>query len=387
MTMTMPTVEHFPELLQDRTGPCVSIYLPLGRRFPDSQQDVVRFRNLLRQAEASLALVMDVAAVEAFTAPLHELADNDRFWLHSRSGLAVYLHADFFKVYKLQRVVPPLVVVANSFHLKPLLRVFQSADRFQVLAMTRDHVRLYQGNRDTMDEVTLHASVPRTLTEALGEQVTDSHTALKPVGHLGHGGAILAMHGGSGSRKDELDKDTQRFFRAVDRAIVEHHTKPVGVPMVLAALPEHHALFREVSHNPLLLPDAISGNPDAFTLDELREKAWSIVEPRYTSRLAGYIDEYREGVPRHLSSAELSEVAMAALGGRVRTLLIEDDRIVPGRVDRLTGRLFHGELSDPHAGDMLDDLAEIVLRRGGDAVIVPRDRMPSVTGIAGIYRF
>jgi hypothetical protein len=71
----------------------------------------------------------------------------------------------------------------------------------------------------------------------------------------------------------------------------------------------------------------------------------------------------------------------------VRTLLIEDDRIVPGRVDRLTGRLFHGELSDPHAGDMLDDLAEIVLRRGGDAVIVPRDRMPSVTGIAGIYRF
>ncbi len=129
---------------------------------------------------------------------------------------------------------------------------------------------------------------------------------------------VLAMHGGSGSRKDELDKDTERFFRAVDRAIVEHHTKPVGVPMVLA---------------------------------------------------------------------ELSEVAMAALGGRVRTLLIEDDRIVPGRVDRLTGRLFHGELSDPHAGDMLDDLAEIVLRRGGDAVIVPRDRMPSVTGIAAIYRF
>jgi len=50
MTLTTPTVEHFPELLLDRTGPCVSIYLPTGRRFPASQQDVVRFRNLLRQA-------------------------------------------------------------------------------------------------------------------------------------------------------------------------------------------------------------------------------------------------------------------------------------------------------------------------------------------------
>jgi hypothetical protein len=372
MTMMTPTVEHFPELLVDRTGPCVSIYLPTGRRFPESQQDAVRFRNLLREAELSLSDVMGAAEREAFTAPLHALADSDRFWAHAFDGVAVFLHADFYKVYKLQRTVPARAVVADSFHIKPLLRVLQSADRFQLLAITREHVRLFQGNRDAVDEVVLHAGVPRTLIDALGEEVTDGHAA---------------MHAGSGSRRDEIEKDTERFFRVVDRAIIEHHAKHAGLPMVLAALPEHHALFREVSQNALLLPDAIAGNPDAFSPEELRQKAWAIVEPRYTARLQGFMDEYGAGLPRGLASDALSEVAMAALGGRVRTLLVDDDRVVPGCVDRTTARVAHGALADPHVDDILDDLAEIVLRMGGDVVMVPRDRMPSITGIAAIYRF
>lgn len=387
MTTHMPTVEHFPELLLERTGPSVSIYLPTGRRFPESQQDVVRFRNLLRQAESSLGEEMGAAELEAFTAPLHELAGNELFWSHTLDGLAVFFHADFYKVYKLQRAVPERAIVADSFHIKPLLRVLQSADRFQLLAITRDHVRLFQGNRDAVDEVALHASVPRTLTDALGDEVTEPHTAFNSVGQLGHGGAQIAMHAGSGSRKDEVDKDTERFFRVVDRAIIEHHAKHSGLPMVLAALPEYHALFRSVSHNALLLPDAIAGNPDAFSAEELRQKAWEIVEPRYTARLQGYMDEYGAATPRALASDVLSDVAMAALGGRVRTLLVDDDRVVPGRVDRTTAHVTHGESDDPHVDDILDDLAEIVLRMGGDVVMVPRDRMPSITGIGAIYRF
>ncbi len=387
MTMTMPTVEHFPELLLDRSGPCVSIYLPTARRFPESRQDAVRFRNLLRQVESSLADVVGAANVETFTAPLHALAENELFWSHALDGLAVFLHADFYKVYKLQRAVPLWAVVADSFHIKPLLRVMQSADRFELLAITRDHVRLFHGSRDVLDEMTMHASVPHSLIEALGEDVTDSYTTLNSVGQAGHGGASSVIHAGAGSRKDEIDKDTTRFFRVVDRAITEHHSKHSGLPLVLAALPEHHALFRSVSHNALLLTDAIAGNPDAFSAEELRHKAWSVVEPKYTVRLQSLMDEYGAARPRALASDALSEVATAALGGRVRTLLVDDERVVPGRVDRHTAQVSHREVDDPQVDDILDDLAEIVLRMGGDVLMVPRDRMPTSTGIAAIYRF
>ena len=36
---------------------------------------------------------------------------------------------------------------------------------------------------------------------------------------------------------------------------------------------------------------------------------------------------------------------------------------------------------------MLDDLAERVLKTGGEVIMVPPERMPSKTGLAAIYRF
>jgi hypothetical protein len=66
---------------------------------------------------------------------------------------------------------------------------------------------------------------------------------------------------------------------------------------------------------------------------------------------------------------------------------VDADRTVPGTVDRATGQVTPGTLDDPHTDDIVDDLAELALRMGGDVVVVPRDKMPGITGVAAIYRF
>lgn len=350
-------IEQFSDLLQDREGPCVSLYLPTrGYRTP--QQAVMEYKQLLDQAGQSLAMEWPAEVIDALLAPLHELAENERFWAHTLTGLAVLRAPDFYKVYKLQRTVPERVIVADSFHLKPLLRIIQSADRFEVLALTREHVRFFHGNRDALDEVELHPNVPRTLEAALGDQVTTQH-----------------------------DTDTERFFRAVDRAIHEHHSKSSRLPLMIAALAEHHTTFRTLSHNTWLAIEGVIGNPDAFTLDELREKAWAAFEPRYHARLQRLLDEFGASRAHALGSDVVEDVALAALGGRIRTLLVDAELIIPGRVDRDTGQVQYGPLDDPRTDDVLDDLAELVLRMGGEVVMVPRDRMPTATGVAAIYRF
>lgn len=385
--MTTPMIEQFSELLTDRPGPCVSLYLPTDRQSPGKQQHVMAFRNLLQRAERALSTELHEDTRASLMTPLHELAANERFWTHTLTGLAVLRAPDFYKVYKLQRHVPERAIVADSFHIKPLLRIIQSADRFEVLALTREHVRYFHGNRDALDEVDLHPNVPRTLVDALGDQVTEQHDAAASVGKMGHDMAGVSMRHGIGARKDDQDKDTERFFRAVDRAIHEHHSKPSGLPLILAALAEHHTTFRTLSHNTQLLGEGITGNPDAFSPDGLRQKAWAVFEPRYHERLAKLIDDYGAGVPRNLASDVIDEVALAALGGRVRTLLVDTDMVVPGRVDKDTGQVTPGSLNDAHTDDVLDDLAELTLRMGGDVVVVPPDRIPTRTGIAAIYRF
>ena len=85
-------------------------------------------------------------------------------------------------------------------------------------------------------------------------------------------------------------------------------------------------------------------------------------------------------------------MSVVVLGGLVntassRSLLIDADRVVPGRFAPDTGAIEFARLEEPDVDDLLDDLSEQVVRTGGEVVIVPADKMPSDTGIAAIYRF
>ncbi len=46
--------DELKTLIQKPEGPCVSIYMPTHRAFPDTKQDPIRFKNLLREAEERL---------------------------------------------------------------------------------------------------------------------------------------------------------------------------------------------------------------------------------------------------------------------------------------------------------------------------------------------
>lgn len=366
--------------------PCLSIFMPTHRHHPDNQQDPLRFANLVKSLETSLLQQLSNDDTQSLLKPFFELEANDHFWTHTLDGLAVLGAKGLFRVYKLQRPVAELAIVADSFHTKPLMRILQSADRFQVLALNLKEIRLFEGNRDALDEVELANDVPKTITEALGNELTDPHQTV--ASYAGTGGGQSPMHHGHGGKSSEMDKDAERFFRAVDRAILEHHSRPSGLPLILASLPQHHSTFHKVSNNSFLVQESIDVHPDALSsIDELRKRAWQIMEPRYFARLAELVEEFRNAKAHGLGDDDLPQVAKAIVAGRVSTLLIEADREIPGRVDVAHGDIQSDNLTHPEVDDVLDDLGTLTLKAGGNVVIVPPDKMPTKTGIAVIYRY
>jgi hypothetical protein len=371
-------------LLASHEPPCLSLYQPTHRAHPDKQQDPIRFRNLVRELELSLG--QEYAGRES--APIlrrfHDLAEDSNFWNHALDGIAVFATSDLFKVYRLQRSVRELAVVADSFHTKPLMRILQSADRYHVLGLNREEATLFEGNRYALDEVELAPGFPRTAVDVVGVKEGGPDRRKRAYGREGPG---LTTRHGTGVRHDLVDKETERFFRAVDEAALEQYSRPPGMPLLLAALPEHHHLFRAVSRNPFLMSEAIDVHPSALSVDELRERAWQLLLPRYIERLSGFIDHFGASRAEDRSGADLAEIARAAAAGRIATLLIEADRVVPGHFDSETGAVEFAPLDDPGVDDLLDDLGEHALRTGGEVVIVPPERMPTDTGLAAIYRF
>jgi len=383
--MSVHTDELPIELPKPSETPCLSLYQPTHRHHPDNQQDPIRFKNLVKTLEQSLRKEYPTREVRPLRQPFNDLASDRNFWNHTQDGLAVLCAPDLFRIYKLQRPVPELAIVADSFHIKPLLRIVQSADRYQILGLSRGAIKLFEGNRDALDEIDLAPGVPRTLADALGDELTEPHQTVRSVG--GVGGSSVAMRHGHGGKSDEVAVDLERFFRVVDAAILAHHSRPTGLPLLLAALSEHHGVFRRISRNPFLLADGLKVDPDAVSADELRQLAWDVIGPAYQQRLTRLIEEFEQSKPRGLVGDHLGQIAFDAVSGRVGTLLVEADRQVPGHLDSTNGRIEFGDIDHPQVDDLIDDLAELVLNKKGQVVVVPAERMPTATGAAAIYRY
>lgn len=386
--MRQITREQVTKALVEQTPPCISLYMPTNRRHPENQQDPIRYKNLLQEIESTLSQMHLERAGEGVMDKFRLLTNDDHFWNHRTEGLGILGSPDSFQVFDLQRPVKELSVVADSFHIKPLLRAIQATDRYQILGLNRHEAKLYEGNRDAIDEIDLMEDVPATIEEALGSELSEPHLTVASYGGSGGGGmGAPGMHHGHGQKNDEVEIDMDRFFRVIDRAILEHHSRPSGLPLILATLPEHHDAFHKISHNPFLIEEGIRFDPQSISIERLRTEAWDVMEPYYRQRIATLVDNFEQSLARQLADSDLMDIAQALVVGRVGTLLIEADRQIPGKVDAVSGAIEFNDLADPDVDDLLDDLAELTLRMGGEVMVIPAEHMPSTSGAAATYRY
>lgn len=383
--MELLTTSILSELNGVEKTPCLSLYMPTHRSHPDNLQDPIKYKNLLRQLESSIKHEDFGGDGTALLAPFEALANDQDFWNQTLNGLAVFANKDFFKVVKVPIEVNEMVVVANSFHTKPLKRYLQSADRYQVVGLSLHDFQLYEGNRHGLSKIELPDEFPDTIKEALGEELTEKHlTVASYAGVSGNKGNMVHGHG---SRKDELDVDAEKFFRAAADVIYEKISKPSGLPLILAALAEHHKLFQSVNKNPFLLKEGIAINPNSVDPKRFAMMAWEVMEPAYIQNLRTLDDTFQEARSKDRGSDNITEVAKAAIEGRVDVLLVESDRIIPGKLAVESGIIESGDLEHPEFDDVLDDISESVVARGGKVVVVPKDLMTTRTGLAATFRF
>ena len=379
--------KHLDVLLEQQQPPIFSLYMPTYRTHPDNAQDREVFKRLVQQFEPVKVENPRDKGIQSIFLKFDALADDYHFWQHTRDGLAVFATRELFEVYRLRRPVAPLAIVADSAHTKPLLKYLQTGDRYHVLVLTINSAQLFEGDRYQLDEVDIAASeVPDSMIEALDHEQRDLHATL--AAYRTATGEQWETAQNHGLKKTDIDNDTEQFFRAVDRAVISQYSLPTKLPLILATLPEHHSLFRRVSRNQQLIDEGIKINAAALPREELRKLAWDVFEPYYNARIDGVIGDFREAAAKGLGADQIDQIAKDALDGKVATLLLEENRIIPGRIIDRDNVLYHDQNQEGQPiDDVLDDLGELVLRFGGEVWIIPRGKMPASTGAAAINRF
>lgn len=377
--------EDLRDIIEHSDGPVASIFVPTHRTGAEIQQDPIRFKNLLREAGGRLVESgLRSADAEAMLEPARRLLDDEMFWQHQSDGLAAFASRSSFRSYRLPYRFDELVVVADRFHVKPLLRMVSEDGRFYVLAISGKDIRLLHGTRHSVAEVDLD-NVPHGLMEAL--RFDDPEKQLQF--HTTSQGAAAIFHGqGTGGDAARHKKDMLRYFQQVDRGLHEL-LREDHAPLVLAGVEYLIPIYREANTYPYLQDGGVTGSPDTLDARELHDRAWEVVAPYFRAARREKAERYHDLLGTGIASNDLREVVPAAYHGRIDTLFVAVGVQRWGRYDPAEGTV---TVHDEHSSgdrDLLDLAAAQTLMHGGRVYAVPADEMPDDDGNleAAIFRY
>ena len=379
--------EELRNLAEIRSQTCVSLFMPTHPVGPDGQQDPIRLRNLLAEAEKRLlAMGMRAPEAQALLAPGEDLLPRRFFAENPANGLALFLTEGQAWQYPLSYEVEELVVVGSRMHLKPLLRSLRPDGVFYILALSQKQARLLQGTRHAVREVDVD-SIPQGLKEALAEEEfvksVQFHTAT--TAPVGRGTAIYHGHGAG---EDDSKNDILRYFQRVNHGLREW-LGASQAPLVLAGVEYLHPLYREANSYPGLMEDGLYGNPDELRAEELHARAWEIVRPAIIQPREAAVEKFKAlvGSGNPLASTDVPEIVAAAHFGRVESLFARLGAHQWGRFEAETGEVVLQAEPTAENEDLLDMAAVQAHLNGGAVYVVPAEQMPVWQPLAAVFRY
>ena len=383
--MDIITMEELKVFLTSYPGWCVSLFMPTHRTGRETKQDLIRFKNLLREVEERLlAKGLRSPDVREMLKPAQHLLQEPFFWRHQSDGLALFFSLDTFRSYRLPLPFEELVVVSNRFHAKPLLPFFTNEGRFYILALSQNQVRLLEGTRHTVDEVDMESMLP-SLAEALPYERFDKQLQI-------HTGTSSASTGDSAAMfhgQDPSDEDKGRILRWFHKIDDELPNVLIGgqSPIVLAGVEYLFPLYKEANSYPHLVEEGIPGNPEELRPEELHAQAWPLVQPTFMKAQEKAVARYNQLAGTGQTTTNVQEVVLAAHHGRVDVLFVAIGVQVWGRFDPNTNTVHMGQDLEPGDEDLLDLVVIQSMLHGGTVYAVEPEQVPDRAPLAAVFRY
>jgi hypothetical protein len=364
---------------------CVSIFLPTERRGVETQQNPIRFKNLLREAEEKLIDTgMRGQDARDLLKPVQEL-DEYEFWQHQSDGLAIFISSNVLSYYCVPLNFSELVVVSERFHLKPLLPLLTGDGQFYILALSQNQVRLFQGSRYSVHEMDLE-NVPQSIAEALKYDDPEKSLQFHTGTSQGGGGDRSAIFHGQGAG-NEIQKDNLlRYFRKVNDGLQELLKNP-QFPLIVAGVDYLLPIYKQANTYPHLMDEGITGNPEELPAEELQQQAWNIVQPYFEQAQHQAVERYQAMAGTGQTASNIPEAVSAAYYQRVESLFVPVGQQKWGQFDPETGRVEVHPQPEIGDEDLMDLAAVYTLLNGGTVYAVAPEQVPGDAPLAAVLRY
>ncbi len=355
--------DKLERLASERSIPCITISMNTHRTSPDNIQDVIVLKNLLKEARERVINEFGKSNIHDLLEKIDKLADEiDAHY--NLDSLHIFLSNSTKEIIRSSwPTMQDTVHVAESFAVKPLIKVFNRTEEYLILLLSQSGIRLFHAINDSIageiqNDDFPFAKNPHFLTDL--DKLSDGK---------------------------QVDNMVREFFNQIDKAVVKVYNK-TGMKGVVICTEDNYSRLMQVAENYSIYLGRARINYNDTANQTIVSDAWPIVYMMQKQRRTEAINEMQEAVGKGKVITNLSDIFLAAKEGRGDLLIAHHDF---HQAVRMTGEFSFELVNDVTLPGAIDDItSEIaweVISKKGRAIFTDQEELKSLGDIALKVRY
>ena len=355
--------ETLEKLAAEKSSPCITISMNTHRTSPDNQQDIVGLKNLLKEAHDRVVNEFGKRPVADLLEKIDNL-DKEIDVNYNLDSLHIFLSNSTKEIVKSPWPTQQNSVhVAESFAIKPLIKIFNRTEEYLILVLAQSGVRLFHAINDSIageikNDDFPFAKNPHILTDS--DKLSDGK---------------------------KVDNMVREFFNTVDKAMVKVYHK-TDMKCAVICTEDNYSRLMQVVDIPSIYLGHGSINYNNTANHTLVADAWKIVSEVQKQNSVEDFKEMQEAIGQGKVITDLSEIFRAVKEGRGDLLIAHDDF---HQAVKMTGELTFDLVNDVTQPGAIDDITSViaweVISKKGRAIFTNQEEIKSLGGIALKVRY
>lgn len=346
--------------------PCVSIFMPTHRHFPENKQDPLRLKNIINIATKRLKEEFGKDEIQPILEKITEI-NNSIDFNSFLDGLAIFVNKDKAIKFYLPFPVKERVIIDPTFATRDLVFAMNRSEPYWVVVISDKITKLFLGIRDNIIEF-LENDFPFV------NKYYETKSSLTKENH----------------RNDRVSDSIERikkYLREIDSRLKNININNYSI--VITGTERILSLFKDISSQADLILTGINGNYESASAHDLSKVVWQQVKNVRAIRRDEILKEIENAFGRKKIATGIDEVWALAKEGRGRLLVVELNYQYSARESEDGLLLIPVELAPGKEiiDDAVDDTIEKVISRGGRVVFVNNGKLEKYGHIAMILRY
>jgi len=358
--------EQLLKLKSYKSYPCVSILLPTSRTFPDFKKDEIVIKNLLKDAENRLLDKFHKREIQSILDKMENF-QKEIDYKHLLDGMGIFISNETLEIVYMPFRVEKNVVIDESFQVRDIVHTLNRMYHYAAVVISDKKTKVYEGYNSSLSEMELE-DFPVGIDDLAN--------------HDSSFGDPRARDKSSFDEKNRL-----KLVTFIDDALTKHVSQ--DLPLVIIGVDKQVGFFKKITKNESHILFYITGSYDYATPHELNKVIYPHLEEHIKKEKESLLGLLSEAVSRGTYTSGISQVWRKAHEGRIRTLIVEDNFSVGADLEEggLSISLNSNKDRKPHIEDAVDDVAEMVILKGGNVRFVKEGSLDKHDRIASINRY